>query len=128
MLEADGHYGRFPIGAVDAPIPADGHQCRPELAAQDIALPDGVLECLHRHVAGVVQHRDRLITADGTQGATASFSKELVRRAVLIGADADRDAGDDGLVQALHEMRAEAQHVAQSKFDNSQRRSSIGSG
>ncbi|GAA1618858.1 AAA family ATPase [Actinoplanes couchii] len=38
-------------------------QQRPELAPDDIVLPDGLLDRLHRHVAGVARHRDRLRAA-----------------------------------------------------------------
>ena len=45
------------------------------------------------------------------QGTTASFAKELVRRAVLIAADADRDCADPDLDQALTEMLSESQAI-----------------
>jgi hypothetical protein len=38
-------------------------QRRPALAPDDIVLPGGLLERLHRHVAGVARHRDRLRAA-----------------------------------------------------------------
>jgi ATP-dependent 26S proteasome regulatory subunit len=46
-----------------------------------------------------------------TAGTTASFAKELVRRSVLVAAEADRDPGDADLRQALDEMLSEAQSV-----------------
>ena len=46
-----------------------------------------------------------------SDGVTASFIKELVRRAVLIAAEAERDAADNDLTQSLHEMLDEAQHI-----------------
>jgi DNA polymerase III delta prime subunit len=49
--------------------------------------------------------------ADGT---TASFAKELVRRAVLIAAGADRNTEDADLAQALDEMLSEAQAITRS--------------
>jgi len=47
-------------------------------------------------------------------GTTASFAKELVRRAVLIAADAGRDTADADLDQALDEMLSEAQAITRS--------------
>jgi ATP-dependent 26S proteasome regulatory subunit len=49
-----------------------------------------------------------------TEGMTASFIKELVRRAVLIAADAGRDATDDDLTHATREMLDEAQNITRS--------------
>jgi len=48
------------------------------------------------------------------QGTTASFAKELVRRAVLIAAEAGRDTADADLESALDEMLAETQAVTRS--------------
>ncbi|GAA3390813.1 ATP-binding protein [Cryptosporangium minutisporangium] len=48
------------------------------------------------------------------EGTTASFAKELVRRAVLIAAEDDRDATDDDLAQALDEMLSESQAITRS--------------
>jgi DNA polymerase III delta prime subunit len=44
-----------------------------------------------------------------TDGTTASFAKELIRRAVLIAAEAGRDTIDADLLHALDEMLSEAQ-------------------
>jgi len=52
--------------------------------------------------------------ATRTEGTTASFAKELVRRAVLIAAEDDRAPGDADLRQAAEEMLSEAQHVTRS--------------
>ena len=46
-----------------------------------------------------------------SEGMTASFIKELVRRAVLIAAEAGRDATDEDLTRSLTEMLSEAQNV-----------------
>jgi ATP-dependent 26S proteasome regulatory subunit len=48
------------------------------------------------------------------QGTTASFAKELVRRAVLIAAEAGHDVADTDLEQALDEMLAESQAITRS--------------
>ena len=48
------------------------------------------------------------------QGTTASFAKELVRRAVLIAAEAGHDCADPDLEQALDEMLAESQAITRS--------------
>ena len=52
--------------------------------------------------------------ASRVEGMTASFMKELVRRAVLIAAEADRDATDADLTQAAAEMLDEAQSMTRS--------------
>ncbi len=52
--------------------------------------------------------------ATRTEGTTASFAKELVRRAVLIAAEADREPGDADLRQSVDEMLSEAQNVTRS--------------
>jgi ATP-dependent 26S proteasome regulatory subunit len=44
-----------------------------------------------------------------TNGTTASFAKELARRAVLIAAEAGHDTGDVDLDEALTEMLSEAE-------------------
>lgn len=49
-----------------------------------------------------------------TQGTTASFAKELIRRSVLIAAEDHRDAGDVDLDAALDEMLAETQAITRS--------------
>jgi DNA polymerase III delta prime subunit len=49
-----------------------------------------------------------------TDGTTASFAKELIRRAVLIAAEAGRDTTDVDLDQALDEMLSEAQAFTRS--------------
>jgi len=52
--------------------------------------------------------------ATRTEGMTASFVKELVRRAVLIAAEAERDTTDDDLTHAAQEMLDEAQNITRS--------------
>jgi hypothetical protein len=52
--------------------------------------------------------------ATSVEGTTASFIKELVRRAVLIAAEADRDATDHDLTHAAREMLDEAQNITRS--------------
>jgi ATP-dependent 26S proteasome regulatory subunit len=52
--------------------------------------------------------------ASRAEGTTASFARELVRRAVLIAADAGRDTADADLDQALDEMLSEAQAITRS--------------
>lgn len=49
--------------------------------------------------------------AGRVEGMTASFVKELVRRAVLIAAEAGRDTTDDDLTHAADEMLDEAQNI-----------------
>ncbi|MGW4940070.1 AAA family ATPase [Actinoplanes sp. NPDC004185] len=57
--------------------------------------------------------------AERSEGTTASFAKELVRRAVLIAAEDDRDPGDADLRQAVDEMLAEAESVTRSLLGTS---------
>jgi hypothetical protein len=52
--------------------------------------------------------------AERSDGTTASFAKELVRRSVLIAAEDDRDPGDGDLDRALDEMLSEAQSITRS--------------
>ncbi len=52
--------------------------------------------------------------ATRTSGTTASFAKELVRRAVLIAADSGRDTSDADLDAALTEMLSEAEALTRS--------------
>jgi hypothetical protein len=47
--------------------------------------------------------------ADRTDGATASFAKELIRRCVLQAADVGETPGDDHLLAALEEMTSESE-------------------
>lgn len=54
------------------------------------------------------------VAAARTEGVTASFIKELIRRAVLIAAEAERDAVDDDLDRAIREMLDEAQNITRS--------------
>ena len=49
-----------------------------------------------------------------SKGTTASFAKELVRRSVLIAAEADHDTTDADLTQALDEMLSESQALTRS--------------
>ncbi|HYN97731.1 MAG TPA: ATP-binding protein [Pilimelia sp.] len=85
--------------------------------AVEVPLPDAtarrrLLALYARHLRLSQPALDRAAArADGT---TASFAKELVRRAVLIAAVADRDATDADLDQALDEMLAESQALTRS--------------
>jgi hypothetical protein len=56
----------------------------------------------------------RVVTADRTEGATASFFKELFRRVVLTAADLDVPVSDDLLGQVLDEMLADAERLTRS--------------
>lgn len=52
--------------------------------------------------------------ATRTAGATASLFKELIRRAVLVGAEHGREATDADLVEALAELLDEREHLTRS--------------
>ena len=82
--------------AVEVPLP-DQHARRLLLAryARHLPLTDATLDA---------------VAARG-EGITASFIKELVRRAVLIAAEANRDTTDDDLTESLQEMLSEARNV-----------------
>ncbi|BFU43300.1 AAA family ATPase [Krasilnikovia sp. MM14-A1004] len=54
------------------------------------------------------------LAARRTEGTTASFTKELVRRAVLIAAEAGHATADDDLAQALDEMLSETHAITRS--------------
>jgi hypothetical protein len=49
-----------------------------------------------------------------TEGVTASFVKEVIRRAVLLAAEAGRDTGDEDLRAAIEEMTADGERITRS--------------
>ena len=57
--------------------------------------------------------------ADRTDGVTASFVKEVVRRAVLRAVEAGHDVGDEDLGSAVHEMTADAERITRSLLGSS---------
>jgi hypothetical protein len=82
--------------AVEIPLPdADARRRLMRLYARDLPYTD---EALRR-------------AADRTGGVTASFAKELLRRAVLIAADAGHTATDRDLDQALDEMLSQTESI-----------------
>jgi hypothetical protein len=85
--------------AVEVPLPdTEARHRLIRLYARDLPFAPAALDTAARRSAGT----------------TASFAKELVRRAVLIAAEAGRDTTDDDLTQALDEMLSEAQTVTRS--------------
>lgn len=50
---------------------------------------------------------------------TASFVKEVVRRAVLRAVEAGHDVGDEDLGSAVHEMTADAERITRSLLGSS---------
>jgi ATP-dependent 26S proteasome regulatory subunit len=54
-----------------------------------------------------------------TDGVTASFVKEVIRRAVLVAIDGGHDVGDDDLAAAVREMRADAERITRSLLGGS---------
>lgn len=52
--------------------------------------------------------------ADRTAGVTASFARELLRRAVLVGAEAGHDVTDADVRTALDELLSDAEHLTRS--------------
>lgn len=84
---------------------------RVDLAVR-IAKPDeGARHQLIRLYAGQLPFGPEVLqeTARRTDGATASFAKELIRRAVLNAAESGREPTDDDLRRALDEMTSEAE-------------------
>ncbi|WP_265520210.1 AAA family ATPase [Oerskovia flava] len=57
--------------------------------------------------------------AGRTDGVTASFVKEVIRRAVLVAAEAGHDVGDEDLAAAVTEMTAEAERITRSLLGGS---------
>ncbi|MEV8516805.1 ATP-binding protein [Dactylosporangium sp. NPDC051484] len=85
--------------AVEIPLPdADARRRLMRLYARDLPFTVAALEG----------------AADRTDGVTASFAKELLRRAVLIAADAGHAPADADLDQALDEMLSQAEAVTRS--------------
>lgn len=74
---------------------------------------------LDLYAAGLPLSRDVLDqVADRTGDATASFTKELVRRAVLLATLEGRDVTDADLMQAVDEMLADDSLISQALFGN----------
>ncbi len=70
---------------------------------------------LDLYSADVELPADALDTAaERSDGATASFAKELIRRSVLLGASAGRPAGGQDLLAALDEMMSDGEALTRS--------------
>ncbi|MDN5726865.1 MAG: ATP-binding protein [Propionibacteriales bacterium] len=71
---------------------------------------------LLRHYAAGTPFSDATIErmAGQTDGTTASFAKELVRRAVLLAVVHDEDPSDDHLERALGQLHSESQNTTRS--------------
>lgn len=88
---------------------------RVDLAAE-IPLPDGdgrlaLLRLYGRHLFG----EDAMAAAaDRSEGTTASFAKELIRRAVLAAALSEAEPGDAHLEAALDELLSDAEALTRS--------------
>lgn len=86
--------------------------------AVEIAKPDraGRVRLLNLYAAELI--KDGLLspdvidaTADRTEGVTASFSKELIRRCVLNAAQRGERPGDADLVKAVDEMHSDSERL-----------------
>jgi hypothetical protein len=88
---------------------------RVDLAAE-IPLPDleGRLELLRLYGGHLFGGEAMSAAAARTEGTTASFAKELVRRAVLAAALTDEPPSDDHLGLALDELLSDAQRLTRS--------------
>ena len=88
---------------------------RVDLAVQ-IPLPDtaGRLALLQLYGGHLFGPEALSAAAARTEGTTASFAKELVRRAVLAAALADEPPGDDHLGTALDELLSDSQRLTRS--------------
>jgi len=82
--------------------------------AVEVPLPDrGARRLLLARYARAIAFSPATLdeVAGRAEGMTASFIKELVRRAVLIAAEAGRDTTDDDLTHAADEMLDEAHNI-----------------
>ena len=61
--------------------------------------------------AGTVSPATARLVADRTEGVTASFTKELIRRSVIEALRNNRPASDDDVLAALDEMLSDAEHL-----------------
>ena len=88
---------------------------RVDLAAE-IPLPDvdGRLELLRLYSGHLFGAEAMSAAAARAEGTTASFAKELVRRAVLAAAIEDEPPGDDHLAGALDELLSDTQRLTRS--------------
>jgi hypothetical protein len=88
---------------------------RVDLAAE-IPLPDleGRLELLRLYGGHLFGDEAMSVAAARTEGTTASFAKELVRRAVLAAALRDEPPADDHLGGALDELLSDSQRLTRS--------------
>ena len=88
---------------------------RVDLAAE-IPLPeaDGRLELLRLYGGHLFGAEAMSAAAARAEGTTASFAKELVRRAVLAAALADEPPGDEHLGTALDELLSDTQRLTRS--------------
>ncbi len=88
---------------------------RVDLAAE-IPLPDvdGRLELLRLYGGHLFGAEAMSAAAARAEGTTASFAKELVRRAVLAAAIEDEPPGDDHLAGALDELLSDTQRLTRS--------------
>ena len=89
---------------------------RVDLAAE-IPLPDADarLALFRLYRAGITFSEEALThAAERTEGVTASFVKEVVRRAVLIAAESGREIGDADLEAAVTELVDDAAQVTRS--------------
>jgi ATP-dependent 26S proteasome regulatory subunit len=85
--------------AVEVPLPgAEARRRLLRLYARDLPFTAGALDT----------------AADRAEGVTASFAKELVRRAVLIAADAGHPPADADLTEALDELLTQAEQITRS--------------
>lgn len=89
---------------------------RVDLAAE-IGLPDqpGRVRLLHLYAGSLPFSQAALAdAAQRTQGTTASFAKELIRRAVLLAAGRDQEPADADLTAALDELLADGSVLTRS--------------
>lgn len=85
--------------------------------AVEVPLPDeasrrALLDVYASHLSFSTAALDE--TARRTAGTTASFARELVRRAVLSAAEAGRQVGDTDLLEAVSEIMSDAEAITRS--------------
>nr|WP_237448515.1 ATP-binding protein [Nocardioides flavescens] len=85
--------------------------------AVEVPLPDeAARRALYRLYASGLSVSDEVLdeAASRTPGVTASFAKEFLRRAVLLGADAGREVTDADVRDALDELLSDSEQLTRS--------------
>jgi len=84
--------------------------------AVEIPLPDGAgrLDLLRLYAQGLFTEEGLGAATERSEGTTASFAKELVRRAVLRAALEDAEPADEHLIGALDDLLSDTESLTRS--------------